>query len=59
MSIQRAKKVMSDSLGRVDFAIGLGNPVLNLPYGQAKIFRRKLQKRTKITNYKSTVRQMF
>ena len=36
---QRAKKVMSDSLGLVDFAIGLVNSVLNLPDRQAKIFR--------------------
>ena len=38
--MQRAKKVVSDSLGLVDFAIGLVNSVLNLPDGQAKIFRR-------------------
>ena len=37
---QRAKKFMSDSPGLVDFAIGLVNSVLNLPDGQAKIFRR-------------------
>ena len=37
---QGAKKVMSDSPGLVDFAIGLVNSVLNLPDGQAKIFRR-------------------
>ena len=29
--MQRAKKVVSDSLGLVDFAIGLVNSVLNLP----------------------------
>ena len=40
MRILRAKKVVSDSLGLVDIAIGLVNPVLNLPNGQAKIFRR-------------------
>ena len=34
--IQYAKKVVSDSLGLVDNAIGLVNPVLNLPKGQAK-----------------------
>ena len=39
-SKQRAKKVMSDSLGLVDFAIRLVNSVLNLPDRQAKIFRR-------------------
>ena len=37
---QRAKNVVSDSPGLVDFAIGLVNSVLNLPDGQAKIFRR-------------------
>ena len=37
---QRAKKVVSDSPGPVDFAIGLVNSVLNLPDGQAKIFQR-------------------
>ena len=37
---QRAKKVVSDSPGLVDFAIGLVNSVLNFPDGQAKIFRR-------------------
>ena len=31
---QRAKKVVSDSLGLVDFAIGLVIFVLNLPDGQ-------------------------
>ena len=36
---QGAKKVVSDSPGLVDFAIGLVNSVLNLPDGQAKIFR--------------------
>ena len=38
--IQRAKKVVSDSPGLVDFAIGQVNSVLNLPDGQVKIFRR-------------------
>ena len=36
---QRAKKVMSDSLVLVDFAIGLMNLVLNLPNGQVKFFQ--------------------
>ena len=31
---QRAKKVLSDSPGLVDFAIGLVNSVVNLPNGQ-------------------------
>ena len=34
----RAKKVVSDSLGLVDFAIGLGIFVLNLPDGQVPFF---------------------
>ena len=33
---QRAKKVVSDSLGLVDFAIRLVNSVLNLPNAQVK-----------------------
>ena len=33
ISIQRAKKVLSNSLGLVDFAIGLVIFVLNLPDG--------------------------
>ena len=33
-----AKKVVSDSLGLVHFAIGLMNFVLNLPNGQVKFF---------------------
>ena len=35
---QCAKKVVSNSLGIVDFAIGLVNFVLNLPDGQVKFF---------------------
>ena len=35
---QRAKKVMSDSPGLVDFAIGLVIYVLNLPNGQLLFF---------------------
>ena len=38
ISMQRAKKVMSDSPGLVDFAIGLVNSVLNLPDRQVKYF---------------------
>ena len=42
---QCAKKVVSDSPGRVDFAIGLVNSVLNLPDEQVKFFEEfKLQK---------------
>ena len=46
---QRAKKVVSDSQGLVDFAIGLVNSVLNLPDGQVKFFEEfKLQKNCEI-----------
>ena len=38
LSDQRAKKVVSDSLGLVDFAIGLVNSVFNLPDGQVMFF---------------------
>ena len=39
------KKVVSDSPGLVDFAIGLMNSVLNLPDGQVMFFEEfKLQK---------------
>ena len=37
-SKQRAKKVVSDSPGLVDFAIGLVNSVFNLPDGQVMFF---------------------
>ena len=36
--IQRAKKVVSDSPGLVDFAIGLVNSVFNLPDGQVMFY---------------------
>ena len=35
---QCAKKVVSDSLGLVDFSIGLVNSVFNLPNGQVMLF---------------------
>ena len=35
---QRAKKVLFDSPGLVDFAIGLANSVFNLPDGQVMFF---------------------
>ena len=35
---QRAKKVLSDSPGLVDFVIGLVNSVVNLPDGQVNFF---------------------
>ena len=46
---QLAKKVVSDSPRLVDFAIGLVNSVINLPYGQVKFFEGfKLQKNCEI-----------
>ena len=42
---QRAKKLVSDSPGLVDFAIGLVNSVLNLPNWQVMFFEEfKLKK---------------
>ena len=42
---QRAKTLVSDSPGLVDFAIGLVNSVLDVPNGQVKCFEEfKLQK---------------
>ena len=42
---QRAKKVVSESPKLVDSAIGLVNPVLNLPEGQVKFLEKfKLKK---------------
>ena len=35
---QRAKKVVSDSAGLVDFALGLVHSVFNLPDGQVMFF---------------------
>ena len=49
--MQRAKKVVSDSPGLVDFVIGLVNSVLNLPDGQVKFFEDfKLQKNCEINS---------
>ena len=46
---QCAKKVVSDSPGLVDFAIGLVNSVINLPDRQVKCFEEfKLQKNCEI-----------
>ena len=36
---QRAKEVVSDSPGLVDFTIRLVNSVLNLPFGQVKFHK--------------------
>ena len=38
VQVQHAKKVVSDSPGLVDFAIGLVNSVFNLPDGQLLFF---------------------
>ena len=47
--IQRAKKVLSDSLGLLDFAIGLVNCVHDLPDGQVEYFEEfNLQKNCEI-----------
>ena len=49
LRVQRAKKVVSDSRGLVDFAIGPVNFVINLPNGQVKFFEEfKLQKNCEI-----------
>ena len=49
--LQRAKKVVSGSLGPVDFAVGLVNSVLNLPNGQEKYFEEfNFQKNCKINS---------
>ena len=36
---QHANKVVSDSLGLVDFAIGLVNSIFNLPNGRVMFFK--------------------
>ena len=47
--MQRAKKVVSDSPGLVDFVIGLLNSILNLPDGQVKYYEEfNLQKNCEI-----------
>ena len=53
---QRAKKVVSNSLGLVDFAIGLVNSILNLPDGLVKCFEEfKLQKNYEINSAHQSV----
>ena len=48
---QRAKKVVSDSPGLVDFVIGLVNSVLNLPDGQVNFSEEfNLQKNCEINS---------
>ena len=48
MHNQRVKKVVSDSPGLLDFAIGLVNSVLNLPNGQVKFFVKFLKKKKEL-----------
>ena len=43
LSRQCAKKVVSNSPGLVDFAIGLVNSVLNLPNGHVMFSEEKIQ----------------
>ena len=51
LTSQRAKKLVSDSLGPVDFALGLVNSVLNLPNGQVIFFEEfKLKKNCEINS---------
>ena len=62
--MQRAKKVVPDSPGLVDFAIRLVNSVINLPKGQVKVFKEfKLQKNREInllvTTFLGLVKMMF
>ena len=62
---QRAKKVVSDSPGLVDFAIGLVNSVLNLPNRQVKFFvefqkkKRTVKSILLIKNILGLVEKMF
>jgi len=53
---QRVKKAMSDSLGLVDFTIGLVNPVLNLLAQRAIFFWRNSKSRRTVIN---TAHQKF
>ena len=64
ITMQRAKKVVPDSPGLVDFAIRLVNSVINLPKGQVKVFKEfKLQKNREInllvTTFLGLVKMMF
>lgn len=53
---QHSKKVMSESLELVDFAIGPVNAVLNLPDKQVKFFAEfKLQKNNCNRSYSSEI----
>ena len=48
--MQRAKNVLSDSLGLEDFAVGLMTFVLSLPDGQVKFFENSNYRRTVYSN---------
>ena len=50
MDCQHAKKVVSDNLGPVDFAIRLLNSVLNLPDGQVIFFLENSNYRGNVIN---------
>ena len=50
VTIQRAKKVVSDSLELVDFAVGLVNSVLNLHDGQVNCFGGNSNSRRTVVN---------
>ena len=50
ISVQRAKKVLSDSLGLEDFTVGLMTFVLSLPDGQVKFFENSNYRRTVYSN---------
>ena len=50
ISMQRAKKVLSDSLGLEDFSVGLMTFVLSLPDGQVKFFENSNHRRTVYSN---------
>ena len=50
ISMQRAKKVLSDSLGLEDFSVGLMTFVLSLPDGQVKFFENSNYRRTVYSN---------
>ena len=58
MHNQRAKKVVSDSPGLVDFATGLVNSVLNLPNGQVKFFV-KFQKKKRTVKSILLIKNIF
>ena len=59
MHNQRAKKVVSDSPGLLDFAIGLVNSVLNLPNGQVKFFVKFQKKKKKNCEINSAHQNIF